>query len=307
MEQRGGFYVVTWERLSDLLGQLGEKDVKVIDRRQGFELCRLEGIEKIVIGSYIKAGETFATDVKVLDAGTKKLLRSAGSKGEGVSSIINSQIDELTREISSGMATALKADADAEAPIADVTTSSIEAYKYYLEGRENYDKFNDLEALRVLEKAVEIDPDFAMAYYYMAWANASLKNSEARDAALKKAKALSHKATEKERLRIEESFARVIENAPEKSFRLLRQIAERYPKEKEIAYDLGTRYQATGDFDQAIKELRSALELDPDYGLAHNQLGYAYLDTGDYAKAVEHLRKICGFKPGRGQSAGFSG
>ncbi len=157
LERRGGLYVATWERMQDLLGQLGEKDVKVIDRRQGFELCRLEGIEKIVIGSYIKAGETFATDVKVLDAGTKKLLRSAGSKGEGVSSIINSQIDELTREISSGMATALKADADAEAPIADVTTSSIEAYKYYLEGRENYDKFNDLEALRVLEKAVEID------------------------------------------------------------------------------------------------------------------------------------------------------
>ena len=207
LERRGELYVATWERMLDLLEQLGEKDVKVIDRRQGFELCRLEGIETIVIGSYIKAGETFATDVKVLDVGTKKLLRSAGSKGEGVSSIINSQIDELTREISGGMATSRNADAAAEAPIANVTTSSMEAYKYYLEGRENYDKLYYPEALRAFEKAVEIDPDFAMAHYELARTHMALQNDEARDAALRKAYALRHKATEKERLRIECYYA----------------------------------------------------------------------------------------------------
>ncbi|OGD18710.1 MAG: hypothetical protein A2W03_08975, partial [Candidatus Aminicenantes bacterium RBG_16_63_16] len=298
LERRGGLYVATWERMQDLLGQLGEKDIKIIDRRQGFELCRREGIEKIVIGSYIKAGETFATDVKVLDVGTKKLLRSAGSKGEGVSSIINSQIDELTREISRGMASAPNADAAAEAPIADVTTSSMEAYKYYLEGRENDDKLYYAEAQRAFEKAVELDPDFAMAYYYLALENAALKNPEARDTALKRAKALSRKATEKERLRIEEYYARRIENDPEKSFRILRQIAERYPKEKEIICDLGLRYNSRGDLNQAIKEYSRALELDPDYGPVLNMLGYTYLDTGEYAKAVEHLQKYAALSPG---------
>jgi serine/threonine protein kinase/tetratricopeptide (TPR) repeat protein len=297
LERRGGLYVATWERMQDLLGQLGEKDVKVIDRRRGFELCRLEGIGTIVLGSYIKAGETFATDVKVLDVGTKRLLRSAGSKGEGVSSIINSQIDELTREISNVTATARNADPAAEAPIADVTTSSMEAYKYYLEGREYYYKLYDPEAVRAFEKAVELDPDFAMAYYYLALENAALRNPEARNAALKRAKALSHKATEKERLRIEEYYARRIENDPEESLRLLRQIAERYPKEKEILLDLGIRYSGRGDSNQAIKEYSRALELDPGYGPVLNQLGYAYLDTGEYAKAVEHLQKYAALSP----------
>jgi len=296
LERRGELYVATWERMQDLLGQLGEKDVKIIDRRKGFELCRLEGIEMIVIGSYIKAGETFATDVKVLDVGTKKLLRSAGAKGEGVSSIINSQIDELTREISRGMVTAR--DAAAEAPIADVTTSSMEAYKYYLEGVENYDNLYVPEALHAFEKAVEIDPDFAMAHYYLALVNAELLDPEARDAALKSAKALSHKATEKERLRIEEYYASRIENDPEKSFRILRQLAEKYPKEKEIICDLGLRYEVRGDSNQAIKEYRRALELDPDYGLALNGLGYAFLATGEFEKAVELLQKYAALNPG---------
>jgi tetratricopeptide (TPR) repeat protein len=213
-----------------------------------------------------------------------------------VSSIINSQIDELTREISRGMATAQ--DAAAEAPIADVTTSSMEAYKYYLEGIENFDNLNIPEALHTFLKAVEIDPDFAMAYYYLAMVNADRKDPEGRDTALKRAKALSHKTTEKERLRIEAYCASRIENDPEKSFLLLRQLAEKYPKEKEAIFELGLRYRSKGDTNQAIKELSRALELDPDYGAALNSLGYAYLDTGAYAKAVEYLQRYAALSPG---------
>ena len=298
LERRGGLYVATWERMLDLLQQMGKKEVQVVDRQLGFDLCRREGIAAIVVGSYIKAGETFATDVKVLDVETKKLLKGASSKGEGVSSIINRQIDELTREISEGMGLARKDIESAEIPIAEVTTISMEAYRYYQEGRENFRKLYYDDARIAFEKAVELDPDFSMAYYYLALVNAERLNKEASDTALKRAQALSHKATEKERLRIEAYYARRIENDPEKSFRILRQIAERYPKEKEIIYDLGVRYEVRGDSNQAIKEHSRALELDPDYGLAHNQLGYIYLDTGDYAKAVEHFQKYAALSPG---------
>ena len=298
LERRGELYVATWERMQDLLGQLGEKNVKVIDRRQGFELCRLEGIESIVLGSYIKAGETFATDVKVLDVGTKRLLRSAGSKGQGVSSIINSQIDELTREISRGMATSRNADPAAEAPIADVTTSSMEAYKYYLEGRENFDKLYLPEALRAFEKAVEIDPDFAMAHYELASTQMSLQNDESREASLRKAYALRHKATEKERLRIELYYASAIERDPDKRLRLQLQLVKRYPRDKESLYELGNYYFLLPDLDRAIEAFRKALELDPNYGLAHLYLGYIYLNRGDCPKAVEHLQKYAALSPG---------
>ncbi|MGB6866585.1 MAG: serine/threonine-protein kinase, partial [Candidatus Aminicenantaceae bacterium] len=103
LENTGYLYVATWERMYDLLKQMGKEDVEVIDSNLGFELCRREGVEAIVLGSFIKAGEMFATDVKVLDVETKSLLKSASSKGEGVSSILKTQIDELSRDISQGM------------------------------------------------------------------------------------------------------------------------------------------------------------------------------------------------------------
>jgi len=96
LENTGYLHVATWERMHDLLKQKGKGDTEIIDRELGFELCRMEGIEAIVLGSFAKAGDMFATDVKVLDVESRNLLKSASSKGEGVDSILKKQIDELS-------------------------------------------------------------------------------------------------------------------------------------------------------------------------------------------------------------------
>jgi tetratricopeptide (TPR) repeat protein len=298
LERKSGLYVATWERMQDLLEQMGKKNVEVIDRLLGFELCRKEGIKTIVLGSYIKAGETFATDVKVLDVDTKKLLRSSSSKGEGVSSIINNQIDELAKEISEGVGLAGKGVEPAERPIADGTTSSMDAYRYYMEGRENLRKFYFNEARIAFEKAVALDSDFAMAFLGLARSSIYLENMEAEATAIKRAKALALKTTEKERLLIEAYYADAIEKDPEKGYRIRLQIAERYPREKEIFHSLGIYYRNLEAYDKAILEINKALELDPNDGEAHNELGYVYIVTGDFSKAVEHLKRYVSLSPG---------
>ena len=298
LERRGELYVATWERMLDLLDQMGEKDVEVIDRQLGFDLCRREGIEAIVVGSYIKAGETFATDVKVLDVETKRILRSFSSRGEGASSIINRQIDELTREIFEGIGLAGRDAGSSELSMADVTTSSMEAYRYYLEGRENTRKLYFDDARIAFEKAVELDPDFAKAYSGLASSHGNLQNIEERDTALKRAKALSLKTTEKERLSIEAFYASAIERDSEKWLSITRQRAEKFPKGKGVFYNLGLYYRNRADFDKAIKEFNKALELDPNYGGVHNELGYLYLEMGEFSKAVEYLKKYVSLSPG---------
>jgi len=298
LERKSGLYVATWERMQDLLEQMGKKNVEVIDRPLGFELCRKEGIKAIVLGSYIKAGETFATDVKVLDVDTKKLLRSSSSKGESVSSIINKQIDELTREISEGIGLVRKDTEAAEMPMADVTTRSMEAYRYYVEGGENLRKLYWDDARIAFEKAVKLDSDFAMAYFNLSYANLNLENIEASDTAIKRAKALSLRATEKERLYIEADYAWRIEKDFENYDRIRRQIIRKYPKEKEVFISLGTSYMNRGAYDKAIIEFNKALELDPNYGELLNELGYVYLEIGDPSKAVEYLKKYVSLSPG---------
>jgi tetratricopeptide (TPR) repeat protein len=108
LEQSGHFSVTSWERLRDLLKQMGKEKVEGIDKDLAFELCQMDDIDAIVMGSFAKTGDVFVTDVIVLDVETKRILKSANSKGNGEESIIQSQIDELSREISHGNAQPLR-------------------------------------------------------------------------------------------------------------------------------------------------------------------------------------------------------
>jgi len=243
LEQSGYFQVTTWERMYDLLKQLGKKDTEFIDRDLGFELCQMDGIDTIVLGTFGKAADVFATDVKVLDVNTKSLLKSASSTGEGEGSILKTQIDELSKEIIKGIGIPETKIEAKKIQVTDVTTNSMEAYNNYIKGRELYLKFYYEDALPYLEKAVEIDPTFLQAYITLFYTNNYLGNPQARDEALKKIKTFSHKATERGKLYIDRNYARYIEKDQEKALKILHQIAEKYPKEKGPHYSLGLYYQ----------------------------------------------------------------
>ncbi len=298
LEQTGRFYVMTWERMHDLLDQMGKKDVENIDRDLGFKLCRIEGVVALVRGSFVKAGDMFATDVKVLDVETKRLLKSASSRAEGVDSILKTQIDELSKEIIEGIGAARQKIEPKKMAVADITTSSMEAYKYFLSGAENFRKFYMEDAREDFENAVDIDPTFATAYLYLAITYATLENTEARDRAINKAKSFSQKATDKESLLIESRFARYIERDLGKTGNILRQITEKYPREKIAHYNLGVFFRSVGFHKRAIEEHHKVLELDPGFGDSHNDLGYIYIGLGNYEKAVEHFKEYMSLNPG---------
>jgi serine/threonine protein kinase/predicted Zn-dependent protease len=296
LEQSGNFYVATWERMHDILKQLGKGDAEIIGRDAGFELCRQEGIKAIVLGTFTKAGNMFATDVKVLDAETKTLLRSASSRGEGVDSIIKTQIDELSREISKGIGLPTEKTAAGQLPVAEVTTLSMEAYHYFLRGIEETHKMLFPEALDSCKRAVEIDPTFAAAYQLLSRARANMYETKASNEAIEKAMAYARKATEKERLYIEADYAVYIEKDQQKSIRLLKQLISKYPKEKRAYLELSNTF-GCDDIDNAIEALKKALDIDPNYVEAINDLGVYYRYQGDFAKALDMFKRYASVSP----------
>jgi len=297
LEQSKYLHVTTFERLRDLLRQMGKEQADIIDSELGFELCLKDNVDALVLGSYVKAGETFATDVKVFDAKTRKLLKSVTAKGEGAQSILDKQIGQLSRDISRGIGLSKKAVDEAKLEMTKSQTSSLDAYKYFLEGQENLDKMYFEDARKNLEKAVELDPQFAIAYLNLFRTYRYLANSQLAAEALEKAKAISGKATEKERLYIEAAYARRVEKNTEKEFRILQEIAAKYPKEKEVHSSLFAAYQQKKMYPEAIAEANKALELDPKWATILNQLGFMYIATGDLGKAEESLKKAVSIAP----------
>jgi len=273
--------------------------VEFIDRDLGFELCRQEGINTIILGSYGKAGDMFATDVKILDVETKELLKSASASGEGEGSIIRTQIDELSREISQGTGISVRRLETTAIKISTYTTSSIEAYDYYLKGRSADEKYYHVEALEFFKKAVEIDPNFAGAHVWLSMEHRSLGNTESADEALKRALILSENASRKERLYIESAYAFSIEGDSDKGIGILEKMTEEFPKEKGVHYWLGVNYGFRNLlYEQAVEELNKALALDPNFPDALNMIAYTYLDMAKYDKALEYFERYEAQLPG---------
>ncbi len=290
--------VTSWERMKDLLRNSGRDAAAIFDEDASLEACRNEGIEAVVLGSFVKAGETFATEVQVLDASTKHLLKSASAKGNGVESILKSQIDEVARAIRRGIALPpLKIDAPAR-KIIDLTTDSMEAYNCYLQAREADDHYFFAEARKLAEKAVTIDPTFATAYSLLSKECNTLFDYPARDGALEKAKAHSAKATEKERLFIEARYANIIERDPAGQLRHLQELVDKYPDDKQGHFELGRYFYLNGRYQEALTEYEKAVAIDPRFAPVFNQLGYTHAAMGDFAKAILQFERYAALNPG---------
>jgi len=295
-EAMGIPYVASWERLRDLLKQMGRDPDAPIDKETGFEICRREGIAVLVTGEVTKAGNVFVTNLKALDAGSKSSLASASSQGQGEESIF-SQIDELAGRVYQKLDWALSGGV-ASTPISDYTTASMEAYTEFLKGLDFLGKNYVEDARQALQKAVDLDPQFAIAHLYLGYAYAGLRNLARRAEHFEKAKSLSDKATEKERLYIEAAYALSIEKNPDKRFRIYLELVEKYPKEKRAHFNLAICYLAEKKFPEAIKEVGIALQLDPNFSNAFELFAEIYMGMGDMVKGAEYLKKYAEASPG---------
>ena len=298
LEQSRDLSITTWERLEDLLKQIGRKEVEIIDKDLGFQLCQLDGIEIIVLGGLIKTGNMFATNIKIYEVETKQLLKSASIKGEGIDSILKSQIDDLSKEISRSAGIPENRIKKIQRPIVDITTNSMDAYNYFLRGRSDHDKLYFDDSRKFLEKAVESDPEFAVAYLYLAWTYGELGITKSRNEAYKMAKAYSAKASEKERLYIEAAYCAAIESNQEERIRLLNDIIKKYPKEKRAHYYLAIYYEREKNYSRAIEVYNLSLQLDPNYGDALNRLAYMYADLDNFDESIGYFKKYAAASPG---------
>ena len=262
--------VLATDRLVQILTQMRRQDDKVISADVMQEIARRAGVKTVLVGSYVKAGDTIRINLKMQEAQSGRIITSERVEANGESNIFPT-MDDLTRRVKAkfalpgaGGATALLKTPGAAASNAiddtfdrdlrEVTTSSIEAYRYYAEGINLHERAREEQALPLLEKAVAVDPGFALAYAKLAVLHSNLGHSNLQDEY--SAKALEHldRLTPRERFYIQ-------------------------------AY----HYSARPDtIDKAIENYNKALELSPNHTSSRNNLALIYNQLWRFDEAIRH-------------------
>jgi tetratricopeptide (TPR) repeat protein len=171
-----------------------------------------------------------------------------------------------------------------------VTTTSEKAYQAFLKGEEYSYRLYLKEALEEFERAIKLDPNFAMAHARAAWLYKSFNNDEAYEKSKTKALSLLDKLKEKERLTISLGFARSEMKTAEVE-KYAAELIKKYPASLEALEYLSGRFFNEHKFPEAIEQINKIIANYPDNAHSYNMLAYSYFYIGEYEKALANIDK----------------
>ncbi|MFB3095694.1 MAG: tetratricopeptide repeat protein, partial [Candidatus Acidiferrales bacterium] len=202
--------------------------------------------------------------------------------------------DELTEHIRTSLNLA---GGPAGRSIAELTSESLEAYRLYTQGVEAQVNFRTAEARDLLQKAVEIDPAFAMAYFHLSQLSGFVGDVAAAEEYRRKTMEHLDRLPQRQRLLFQANQALFREGDGRKAIALAKELLAQHPDEEDAYSVLGSAYARLGQDDKSMEAFRRGVEALPNSGPLHNFYGYSLMAEGRYAEALRELETYARLKP----------
>ncbi|PYX55146.1 MAG: serine/threonine protein kinase [Acidobacteria bacterium] len=262
------------------------------------ELCQRAGSKAYLAGSIGSLGSEYVLGLKAVNCQNGDTLAqeqvTAASK-EKVLDALGEAASKLRGELGESLATVQKFDV----PLEQATTSSLEALKAYSLGRKAANEKGPAAALPYHQRAIELDPNFAMGYLVVGGDYFSLGEVGRASEYFTKAFQLREHASEREKLAISASYYGVATRELDKAAQTFQEEIENYPRESEWYAYLGNVFVLQGQYEKAAEVTRQAMRLTPDMGwgvnLAADVLALQRLDETRQIIHEVQARKRDGF------------
>ena len=247
------------------------------------ELCQRAGSKAYLAGTIGSLGSDYVLGLKAVNCRSGDTLAeeqmTAASK-EKVLDTLGQAASKLRGELGESLATVQKLDV----PLAEATTSSLEALQAYSLGVKAADEKGPAAALPYLQRAIELDPNFALGYLAVGSQYASLGELARASEYYAKAFRLREHTSEWEKLSIAASYYQNVTGELDKAAQTYQEEIESYPRRYEAYALLGLVFDQEGQYEKAVEIKRGALRLRPDW------IGN-YLGLANYALATQRLNE----------------
>jgi serine/threonine protein kinase/Tfp pilus assembly protein PilF len=283
--------VLGWAEVYGVLKDLGLLEAQNYTPEDLKKVAVAGQIEYVLQGSLSRAGNRLRIETslrQIIEGKTfpPDTVRVEGTGEQG----IYAMVDDLTKRLKESLKLTREQIAnDLDYEIGKVTTSSPEANKYFQQAMELQKQVKFKDAHILYQKAVELDPGFALAYRGLAETSSDPSSHEM---FIKKAMELSDRLPDRERWRIEESYNENSERTWDKAMEACSKILAIYPWDLDAANDLGVYHFWLEDNEKAIEVYEKLLVYYPvmKSPLFLGNLNAFYCQTGQFVKA-EHILK----------------
>jgi tetratricopeptide (TPR) repeat protein len=260
------------------------------------EVARKAEAKYMLLGKILSTEPELVITSQLVDVQTGNVVASQRISGPDGANIF-ALVDSLSEEVRDDLELPALAQKEPEKPVADITTHSPEALRFYLEGNELFNKIYMKEAAAKFEEAVSIDTTFASAYLKLGICYSSLRDEVKARSFVEKAARFSGRVSKKEKLLID-GYHLMFKGKLQESKKIFEEMARIYPNEK-IAYEsLAMANGQMRNYEEAIAGYNKVIELDPFAKQIYNMLAYTYDEVGRYDEAIRSINKYIELAPG---------
>jgi serine/threonine protein kinase/Flp pilus assembly protein TadD len=287
LEQSPFLNVLSDRRLSETLKLMGRTPDQRITRDLGREVCLRTGSKALLAGSIASLGSHYAIALKAVSCQTGDVLGAAQAEAENREKILET-LGEAAATLRGKLGESLASVEKFDKPLDEATTPSLEALQAYTEGARLAREKGDTDALPLLKRAVELDPNFARAYASLGIRYNNLGQATRAIENVRRAYELRDRVSEREKYYISCTYFTLVTGELEKAIQQYELWIRDYPRDYVAETNLGVNYFFMGQVERAAAVTRQALGLEPANILGYNNLGLAYLSMNrlDEAKST---------------------
>jgi eukaryotic-like serine/threonine-protein kinase len=286
LEQSPFMNVLTDAQVINVLKQMDRPPNQRLTAKVTREVCLRSNSKAYIEGTIARSGSRYPISLKAVSCSDEHEIARSEFEAADRSNVLQSlgKVDvQLRRKLGESLASLAKFNR----PLAEATTSSLEALQAYTQGGALY-PLNRAERISYYRRAVELDPNFARAYASLGAAYFNEGQSLLAIENYKKAYDLRDRVSDRERYYIMTGYLRNVTGEIPKAVKACEEWVRSYPNDYTAHASLGQNCLAIGQYDKSASASRESFSLMPEQSASYvNAMSaYALLDRYDEAKAI---------------------
>ncbi len=288
LEQSPFLTLVSEQRIQQTLRLMDQPPDARLTPEIARDLCQRTQSAAVLDGSIARLGSQYVLGLKAVNCRTGDSLAQEQATADGKERVLKA-LGEAAANLRAKLGESLVTVQKLDTPIEQASTPSLEALQAYSLGRKTLVGKGDWAAAAPLfQRAIRLDPNFAMAYATLGVDYSNLGETTLASENTKKAYELRERVSEREKFYIESHYYQYVTGDLEKARQAYELWAQTYPRDLVPPSNLGVIYENLGEYDKALAESREALRLDPESGASYANLvaPYLYLNRLQEARAT---------------------